>query len=29
MRKYGQVVEGEERDSYFEYALKPEEERQE
>ena len=29
MRKYGQVVEGEERDGYFEYALKPEEERQE
>ena len=29
MRKYGQVVEGQERDGYFEYALKPQEERQE
>jgi hypothetical protein len=28
MRKYGQVVEGEERDGYFEYALKPDEERE-
>jgi hypothetical protein len=27
MRKYGQIVEGEERDGYYEYALKPEEER--
>jgi hypothetical protein len=29
MRKYGQIVEGEERDGYYEYVLKPEEERQE
>jgi len=27
MKKYGQVVEGEERDGYHEYALKAEEER--
>jgi len=27
LRKYGQIVEGEERDGYYEYALKPEEER--
>ena len=27
MKKYGQIVEGEERDGYHEYALKPEEER--
>jgi len=27
MKKYGQIVEGEERDGYYEYALKPEEER--
>lgn len=27
MRKYGQIVEGEERDGYYEYALKPEAER--
>jgi hypothetical protein len=27
MRKYGQIVEGEERDGYFEYALKPDQER--
>jgi hypothetical protein len=27
MRKYGQIVEGEERDGYYEYALKPEQER--
>ena len=27
MKKYGQVVEGEEQDGYYEYALKPEEER--
>jgi hypothetical protein len=27
MKKYGQIVEGEERDNYYEYALKPEEER--
>jgi hypothetical protein len=26
MKKYGQIVEGEERDGYYEYALKPEEE---
>jgi len=26
MKKYGQVVEGEERDGYFEYALKAEKE---
>ncbi|MBU0640442.1 MAG: hypothetical protein KKB50_16380 [Planctomycetes bacterium] len=29
MRKYGQIIEGEERDGYYEYALKPEEERRE
>ena len=27
MRKYGQIIEGEERDGYYEYALKPGEER--
>lgn len=27
MKKYGQIVEGEERDGYYEYALKAEEER--
>jgi hypothetical protein len=27
MRKYGQIVEGEEREGYYEYALKPEKER--
>jgi hypothetical protein len=26
-KKYGRIVEGEERDGYYEYALKPEEER--
>ena len=26
-KKYGRIIEGEERDGYYEYALKPEEER--
>lgn len=29
MKKYGKVVEGEERDGYYEYALKEEEEKEE
>ncbi len=27
LKKYGEIIEGEERDNYFEYALKPEEEK--
>ena len=28
LRKYGEIIEGEERDSYVEYALKPKQEKQ-